>query len=302
MAGMGCTEQYNRHWDVYNARLVERGTGLLDLSWVSRHKDEIHGMNKGKRGHPFAYGSTLIAAVCRLRASAGMPYRIMEGFLRPIFELIGINVPSYPTLWRRCSSLEVSAHVIKDTRDRIVAVDSTGIKVTVRGQWMREKWKVHKGWLKLHVLTDVNTNEILSFAVTDERSGDAGHMLTLVDTAMAAGHRIIKVLADGAYDTYENWNGMKERRIEFITNIRKNARRNSRGCMIRWRHVHERDMIGDKAWKEKYGYNMRWKAESAISDYKRMFGESVSSKRFGEMAREISRNIGCFNMMKRAAV
>ena len=302
MARMGCTGQYNRHWDVYNARLVERGSELLDFSWVSDHEDEIGGMNDGKRGRPFTYGNKLMAAVCRFRASSGMTYRILEGFLRPIFEMLGVVVPSYPTLWRRCSAMEVSAGVHADTRERTVAADSTGIKVTVRGQWMREKWKIHKGWLKLHILTDVHTNEILSFTVTDERSGDAGHLLGMVDEAMATGHRITKVLADGAYDAKFIWNGLKERDIEFITNIRKNVSENSRGCLIRRMLADERAVIGEDAWKEKHGYRMRWKVESAISDYKRMFGESVSSKIFENMVNEIGQNIECFNMMKRATV
>ena len=35
----------------------------------------------------------------------------------------------------------------------IIAVDSTGIKVTNRGQWMQDKWNVRtKGYLKIHVV------------------------------------------------------------------------------------------------------------------------------------------------------
>jgi hypothetical protein len=302
MAWMGCIGRYNRHWDVYNTKLVERGSQLFDLSWINGHFEDLERMNRGKNGRPFRYGEKLISYVCRLKASTGMPYRMLEGALRVIFEVFGIGVPSYPTLWRRCGSLDVPAYVSEDTCERIGAADSTGIKVTVRGGWMREIWKVHKGWLKLHLLTDVHTNEILSFVVTDERSGDAKHMLELVDSAVAGGHRLSRVLADGAYDAKFNWNGMKDRKIEFVTNIRKNACRNSRGCMVRWKQIHERDTIGNEAWKEKYGYNMRWKAESAISDYKRMFGESVSSKTFDEMVKEIGRNIECFNLMKRAMV
>jgi len=302
MAKMGCANWYNRNWGVYNAVLVERGSMLFDLSWVPDHFNDLDDMNRSKNGHPFRYGKKLISYVCRLKASTGMPYRVLEGALRVILGAIGVNVPSYPTLWRRCGSSEVSAGVPADTHDRTVAADSTGIKVTVRGGWMREKWKVHKGWLKLHILTDVNTNEILSFIVTDERSGDAKHLLNLVDKAMAEGHRITKVLADGAYDAKFNWNGLKERNIEFITNIRKNVSEHSRGCLIRRMHADERAFIGEDEWKEKHGYRMRWKVESAISDYKRMFGESVSSKTFGNMVNEIGHNIECFNQMKMAEV
>jgi hypothetical protein len=64
MAGMGCTEEYNRHWDVYNRRLVDRGALLSDLSWIPHHKDEVARMNHKKHGRPFVYGETLISYVC----------------------------------------------------------------------------------------------------------------------------------------------------------------------------------------------------------------------------------------------
>lgn len=57
----------------------------------------------------------------------------------------------------------------------VIAIDSTGIKVTNRGQWMREKRyiKNKKGYLKIHVVVavdDVKTNKkILSMMkVTDD--------------------------------------------------------------------------------------------------------------------------------------
>jgi hypothetical protein len=54
----------------------------------------------------------------------------------------------------------------------IIAEDSTSIKITNGGQWMREKWHVNsnKRYLKIHVAVDVKTNnEILALEITDER-------------------------------------------------------------------------------------------------------------------------------------
>ena len=33
----------------------------------------------------------------------------------------------------------------------MIALDSTGIKVANRGEWMRHKWHVRKGYLKIHM-------------------------------------------------------------------------------------------------------------------------------------------------------
>jgi hypothetical protein len=99
-------------------------------------------------------------------------------------------------------------------------------------------------------------------------------------------------------ERWHGWNGMKERNIGFVTKICKNASTVSKGCTVRAAAVRERNEVGDEAWKKERGYNMGWKVESAISDYKRMFGESVSSKTFANMEKEIGRKIECFNMMK----
>ncbi len=44
-----------------------------------------------------------------------------------------------------------------DNGDLILAIDSTGIKVTNRGQWMNKKWNVQnkKGYLKIHVAVNI---------------------------------------------------------------------------------------------------------------------------------------------------
>jgi len=63
------------------------------------------------------------------------------------------------TINRRINRLDIK---IKDTDSKsskefkdeyiVIAIESTGIKVTNRGQWMKEKWKAgKKGYLKIHV-------------------------------------------------------------------------------------------------------------------------------------------------------
>ena len=64
--------------------------------------------------------------------------------------------PDYSTINRRINRLDIKVldDGGKELQDDhiITAIDSTGIKVTNRGQWMNEKWKVRKGYLKIHLL------------------------------------------------------------------------------------------------------------------------------------------------------
>ena len=46
-----------------------------------------------------------------------------------------------------------------------LAVDSTGLKQHNRGEWIRHKWKVRRGFVKLHVMVDVDTKKILAVQV-----------------------------------------------------------------------------------------------------------------------------------------
>jgi len=48
----------------------------------------------------------------------------------------------------------------------IIALDSTGINITNRVQWMADKWDIKnenkKGYLKIHIAVNIKTKEILA--------------------------------------------------------------------------------------------------------------------------------------------
>ena len=52
---------------------------------------------------------------------------------------------------------------------------------------MQEKWNIKKkkGYLKIHIAVDVNTQEILSLEVTDEKGHDGKIMEQLVEHVLA---------------------------------------------------------------------------------------------------------------------
>ena len=66
------------------------------------------------------------------------------------FQAYHIIVP----ISRRINRLEIKINE-KLGNDIVIALDSTGIKVANRGEWMRHKWHVRKGYLKIHVAVDI---------------------------------------------------------------------------------------------------------------------------------------------------
>ena len=85
----------------------------------------------------------------------------------------------------------------------IIAIDSTGIKVTNRGQWLRDKWNIKKkGYLKIHIAVDIKSKKILSLNVTDEHVHDSKMLPQLIEDVTKSNHMSAsKVFADGAYDS-----------------------------------------------------------------------------------------------------
>ena len=71
-----------------------------------------------------------------------------------------------------------------EREDIVIAVDSTGIKVTNRGEWILDKWnkkRIRKCFIKIHVATvNIKTKKIVSIEVTKENVHDGKMLKELV--------------------------------------------------------------------------------------------------------------------------
>jgi hypothetical protein len=70
--------------------------------------------------------------------------------------------------------LKLSDTIVESDEPVVIAIDSSGIKVTNRGEWMREVWKVHRGWIKVHIAVNVKTKEVV------------GHVLSIISLELDA--------------------------------------------------------------------------------------------------------------------
>jgi hypothetical protein len=94
-------------------------------------------------------------------------------------------------------------------KDVTIAVDSTGIKVSNRGEWIRKKWKVKRGFIKVHVAVDTKTKQIIAIEVTREDVGDA-EMLGRLVRGSAGVSGLKRVIGDGAHDSKSNFRMLAE--------------------------------------------------------------------------------------------
>jgi transposase len=297
-------------WPSYNRSLVRRGEILFAYDFLNLWWDiEIDEMNEKKEGRKYRYPDSLILVIGYIRVYLHLPYRQTEGIIKATAKSLP-NHPSYSQINRRINNLDIdssrsSSEMDGDNDDLIIAVDSTGIKVTNRGQWRYDKWNTQnkkKGYLKIHVAVNIKTKEILALEVTDERVHDGKVMDKLIEHVLKNSNKgsaikIKSVLADGAYDSNENFKCLEENKNQPGIKVRKNSIISSKNAGSRNKEV--RSQKDFPRWKKKRKYGKRWVAETAFSSLKRTYGEYVSATRFQNMVKEMALKVSLYNLLRR---
>jgi len=283
-----------RNWEEYNEALVKRGSILLDLDFVADWSRELKGMNERKEGARFRYPESFIKLLAVVHAYV-LPFRQLEGFTRALSQYVdGLKAPDYTTIWWRVARMKVDlASSVELDKDVTIAVDSSGIKVSNRGEWIRKKWKVKRGFIKVHIAVDTRTKQILAIEVTREDVSD-GRMLKRLVEDSAGKADLKRVVADGAYDSKSNFRLLADRGIEPLIKVRRNASFKGGGCMPRKFAVVEQ--LGNPQWKKEKGYGYRWMVESAFSSIKRVFGEHIVSIKWKNIINELLLKASIYNL------
>ena len=259
---------------------------------------------------PFHYPNTFLLLLGYAKAYFHLPYRqTKEGIAQGHANGKVPSIPDYTTINRRINRLDIKINDTdsknKDFEDEyiVIAIDSTGIKVTNRGQWMKDKWNVRKkGYLKIHIATvNVKSKKILSIKVTDEHVHDSKALPELVDDIIKSDNMTTlgKLFADGAYDNNDIFRCLSDNGILLpCIKVRKNAKvRLKKGHILRNLSViSQRNDL--QKWKDSIvSYGQRWIVETVFSAIKRMFGEYVYSVRLKNMIQEMMLKASLYNKM-----
>lgn len=284
-----------RNWKEYNESLVRRGELLFDTDFLSGWSSELRSANRGKEGARYRYPSSLMSMLAAIHAYL-LPYRELEGFVKIFAEHVeGLRVPDYTTMWWRISRTRVVLDPNVDwDEDVTIAVDSTGIKVSNRGEWIRQKWAVKRGFIKVHLAVDVKTGKILSMRVTKEETHDGRMLIPLVEEASSRAN-VTGVIGDGAYDSKETFRYLDRNGMEPVIKVRKNSSVHANGCMPRKR-VSMEQLRDYEGWKRRHGYGRRARVESVISSFKRTFGEHITSVRWQNIVKELLAKATVYNL------
>jgi len=291
------------NWSSYNKSLKGRGDITI---WIEEDAlTNWYYEGPDQRGSQFIYSDECIECLQQIKSVFKLPYRQLQGFTESIIKLMrfDVEVPSYTQICRRANDLEIDILAPKTNGPMYLVIDSTGLKVYGEGEWKTRKHGVGKRrtWRKLHLGVDEKTGFVHAQVLTKNGKGD-GDGQQVKEMLEQVKSPIDRFSGDGAYDTYEIWELLKELNIEGIIPPQENA--------IYW--VDEDDELLDlgrneilkkiensdrKAWKKSSNYHRRSLSETAMMRIKMIFGPTLYSRMFKKQKTEAAIKIKCLNKM-----
>lgn len=271
-------------------------------------------MNRGKTGRPFLYCNSLIFWILMTMTLNNMTFREAAGHAETRLKEHSRPSPKYSRLFERVKAilsdpvkksdgiLAVGVNPNVTGRIRRLGLDSSGFSLSDSPLWREVKWGTgndHKGWLKLHALSDVDTGEIIAYAITTDKVGDSPMLGLLLLRALEAGHKASELYADGAYSSSDNFEIVcKQLGMRFVTSFKKNTKPTNNGSEARGEAARLWCRLPYDEWVEQSGYGIRWKCECVFSDIKRMLGEECVAKTLAGAVRRLKAKIIVFNEYK----
>ncbi len=137
-----------RDWKKYNNALVSRAELFLDPDVLKNYEKDLRKMNRRKNGRRFIYPDCLIRYIALLQTYYGLSCRDAESFLAFLQKHAPfLKKPDHSTIHRRIATCDMDFYKsIRHRKGLVVSIDSSGLKVHNRGEWIRHKHRVRRGY------------------------------------------------------------------------------------------------------------------------------------------------------------
>ncbi len=287
----GKKRKYERDWKAYNEQLIKRGEYYINPVFLETWIPEVNKMNVRKVGEPYFYPDSMIRFLAVLYGK-GFEYRALQGIMRGLSRhFYDFPVISFSQIRRRMLELPLSFNAEAD--DLVVGIDGSGMKVSNRGEWIRQAWGIRRGWIKVVIMGDSEGN-IVDIRVgnedMDERKSGRGML-------RKNGKNVKKAMMDGLHDCKDTFNLCKKLEIEPAIKIRDNA--SEKGLSPRANEVRKYKRKGYKRWAKEKEYGKRWVCtEGIFSAVKRIFGENVRSHKIRNSYKEARIKFWAYQQLK----
>ena len=290
-----------RNWKETNKKYVQVGYFYFNPEFLLTWNNELKQMNAEKVGEPYIYPESMIKFLAVLHCK-GFDYRALEGFMKSLSENYKYQFPVivYSQICRRINALKIDFKILEeDMKDYLEAgVDGSGEKSTKRGGWMREKWKVRKGWIKVVIMgakNKKNKKYVIDIRVgnenLDERSAARG--------MVRKNHQNIDILyADGLHENEDMFDLCEKYDISTAIKLRDNCSIKTKSPR-RKREVRIYKSMPYDEWSREKNYGQRWPlTEGILSGCKRIMGEYVSATKKRNMYHEVKVKFWAYNLLQ----
>lgn len=289
-----------RDWAETNEKYVQIGYFYFNPAFLLTWNDELAKMNAGKVGQPYLYPESMIKFLAVLHCK--FDFRGLEGFMKWLSEINKFQFPviDYSQICRRYNALDIDFGVLEeDMKEYLhVGVDGSGEKSTKRGGWMREQWKVKKGWIKV-VIMGCENKEGKKYTI-DIRVGNEN----LDERAAARGmvrknkDNIDVLFADGLHENEAMFDLCEKYDIPTAIKLRDNCSVKTKSPR-RKREVRIYKSMPYEEWSREKGYGQRWPlTEGIFSGCKRTMGEYVSATKKRNMYHEVKVKFWAYNLIQ----
>ena len=279
------------NWPEYDRALVNRGDLTL---WIS--PGAIKAWNakpSGCRGAPCKYSDLAIETALTIRLLFHLPLRQTEGFLRSLFELmgLGLDVPDHTTLSRRGSTLKVNLGVLQSKKPMHLIIDSSGLSIVGEGEWAAAKHGGggKRGWRKLHLGVDAD-GRIQTQVLTKSNVDDVTTGIKIINATKG---KLTRVTADAAYDAVGFYEAAGARGARVVVPPIAKASVTGRGprSAERDRTIRRVEKLGRREWKKQAGYHRQGTVENAFFRFKAILGGRLHARGLSAQKAEVA--IGC---------
>ena len=283
---------------------------------------ETKKMNRKKRGGQFKYSESFILMAAILMTQYQLSYRRLEDHL--VSHLGKSNVPHHSTLQDRITNLDVNIlntlQVQNFNKPIMIIIDSSGFKQHAGSNWIERKWKLKRdGYVKLHICIEAESQKILAYAVTTDKTSDTSKFKSLLTKSLKVIEEcndtnepiIVTAAADKGYDSNKNHEFCKENNIQDLIIVKVNSKShgdNARDIAVRTQlggspdceNVNELStderIENQDQWRIDSGYTYRGLVEGVFSTIKRLFGEHIKSIKWENIMREIDLLVLVYNL------
>jgi transposase len=280
--------RYYNYRKGYSERYVTAMNDFLDYSVFNRWRELLDENNYNKRGRPFKVPGIVIMYLAKLRELRGMPLRQLQSELHNLSKIFKFPEISFTSIYRRIR--KIIPEIGSDNNGALAAIDSSGFKITLRGDYLGNKWhKIRRGWIKLHAVININNFEIIDYSITDDHVNDAKEGISLIRRIK---NKIRKLYGDKGYDSKLIYNELDGKAV---IPPRRNASTQSRGSPCRAKITRFIKKFSEGIWKIKNNYGLRWNVEIYFSGIKRMFGEIIRAIKPENIVQEMMLKVYFYN-------